>query len=190
MHLALPLLPNKSQIEEFFGRLRAMLIGLFEALVLILAMISIFIVAWQHAAAMLGPTPDHAKPEVTPADRSDQEGHREREPSAIHAAIGGAVYGKPDSVADSAVDGDGRTTNTAVKWLVTPALGAVSSAGLYTAPATLNSRGMFLKRHATDDCGEPGERYHRGNEFSIAHGFRLLSAYDRSVTTLLWPSEY
>ena len=139
---------------------------------------------------MLGPTPDHAKPEVTPADRSDQEGHREREPSAIHAAIGGAVYGKPDSVADSAVDGDGRTTNTAVKWLVTPALGAVSSAGLYTAPATLNSRGMFLKRHATDDCGEPGERYHRGNEFSIAHGFRLLSAYDRSVTTLLWPSEY
>ena len=62
----------------------------------------------------------------------------------------------------------------------------------------------FLTRHVTGDWGELDEEDRRENEFSVAHGFRLLSAYalstgtkiwiiteaDRSATTLLLPSEY
>jgi hypothetical protein len=70
-----------------------------------------------------------------------------------------------------------------------------------------------IRRHASGDWGElPAEDW-RENELSIERGFRLLSSYplpeaitrtldapndrlwviteaDRSVTTLLWPSEY
>ena len=76
------------------------------------------------------------------------------------------------------------------------ALGALQEAG--ENPAT------FLKRHITGDWGELDEDDQRENEFSVTHGFRLLSAYklssgatiwliteaDRSATTLLLPSEY
>jgi hypothetical protein len=62
----------------------------------------------------------------------------------------------------------------------------------------------FLARHASGDWGELDEEDKRENELSLAHGFRLLSAYrlrtdeklwiiteaDRSVTTLLLPEEY
>ena len=62
----------------------------------------------------------------------------------------------------------------------------------------------FLKRHVTGDWGEVDEHDRQENEFSVAHGFRLLSAYtvtngtklwiiteaDRSATTILLPSEY
>ena len=62
----------------------------------------------------------------------------------------------------------------------------------------------FLRRHLTGDWGEVDEEDCRENEFSVAQGFRLLSAYtlsngtklwiiteaDRSATTLLLPSEY
>jgi hypothetical protein len=62
----------------------------------------------------------------------------------------------------------------------------------------------FLCRHQTGDWGEVCDEDKRENEFSIANGFRILSAYrtsagvklwviteaDRSVTTLLLPSEY
>lgn len=62
----------------------------------------------------------------------------------------------------------------------------------------------FLRRHQTGDWGEVCDADKRENEFSIANGFRILSAYrtsggtklwviteaDRSVTTLLLPSEY
>lgn len=62
----------------------------------------------------------------------------------------------------------------------------------------------FLRRHQTGDWGEVCEADKRENEFSIANGLRILSAYrtsedvklwviteaDRSVTTLLLPSEY
>jgi hypothetical protein len=62
----------------------------------------------------------------------------------------------------------------------------------------------LLARHVTADWGELDEHDRRENEFSIEHGFRILSAYtlstgtriwiiteaDRSVTTLLLPSEY
>ena len=66
------------------------------------------------------------------------------------------------------------------------------------------SPGTLLKRHGTGDWGEVDEHDRQENEFSVAHGFRLLSAYtvtngtklwiiteaDRSATTILLPSEY
>jgi hypothetical protein len=62
----------------------------------------------------------------------------------------------------------------------------------------------FLARHVTGDWGDLDEHDRRENEFSVEHGFRILSAYtlstgtriwiiteaDRSATTLLLPSEY
>src|SRR3954467_12422463 len=62
----------------------------------------------------------------------------------------------------------------------------------------------LLNRHATGDWGELDEHDRLENERSLAEGYRLLSTYilstgvkiwiitgaDRSVTTLLLPSEY
>jgi len=62
----------------------------------------------------------------------------------------------------------------------------------------------FIARHVTGDWGDLEEEDRQENEFSVANGFRLLSAYtlstgqrvwiiteaDRSVTTMLLPSEY
>lgn len=62
----------------------------------------------------------------------------------------------------------------------------------------------FLSRHQAGDWGELSEDDRRENEFSLQHGYRLLSAYhtskgeklwiiteaDRSATTILLPSEY
>lgn len=62
----------------------------------------------------------------------------------------------------------------------------------------------FLNRHLRGDWGELGEEDKAENAFSVRNGFRILSAYttsagdkiwiitehDRSVTTLLLPSEY
>ena len=62
----------------------------------------------------------------------------------------------------------------------------------------------FLARHASGDWGELEPTDVAENEYSIAHGFRLLSSYqtnageklrviteaDRSATTLLLPEEY
>lgn len=61
----------------------------------------------------------------------------------------------------------------------------------------------LLSRHVCGDWGDLGAEDKQENEFSLAHGFRLLSAYrcgdekvwiiterDRSVTTILLPSEY
>ncbi len=62
----------------------------------------------------------------------------------------------------------------------------------------------FLSRHQRGDWGELDPQDRQENEFSLQHGFRLLSAYrtnkgvqlwviteaDRSVTTLLLPKEY
>jgi hypothetical protein len=61
-----------------------------------------------------------------------------------------------------------------------------------------------LRRHLSGDWGELDEHDRRENELSLQKGFRLLSAYtssggtrfwiiteaDRSVTTVLLPSEY
>ncbi len=66
------------------------------------------------------------------------------------------------------------------------------------------SPGTFIKRHVTGDWGELDEHDRKENEFSVEHGFRLLSSYslkngtkiwiiteaDRSSTTLLLPEEY
>ena len=62
----------------------------------------------------------------------------------------------------------------------------------------------FLMRHLTGDWGELPEEDKRENEWAVQHGSRIFSAYfttqqvklwvitenDRSVTTLLLPSEY
>ena len=62
----------------------------------------------------------------------------------------------------------------------------------------------FLQRHWQGDWGEVGQEDWQENELSLVNGFRLLSAYitnngtklwilteaDRSVTTILLPSEY
>ena len=62
----------------------------------------------------------------------------------------------------------------------------------------------FLRRHASGDWGEVDAEDAKENELSVVQGFRILSAYrtskgvrlwiiteaDRSVTTLLLPSDY
>jgi hypothetical protein len=62
----------------------------------------------------------------------------------------------------------------------------------------------FLDRHVNGDWGEVAEEDKKENEFSVQHGFRILSAYttsagdriwllteaDRSTTTFLLPEEY
>jgi len=64
--------------------------------------------------------------------------------------------------------------------------------------------GEFLTRHVNREWGDVPDEDRRENEYSLEHGFRLLSAYktnagdrlwiiteaDRSVTTLLLPEEY
>jgi hypothetical protein len=66
------------------------------------------------------------------------------------------------------------------------------------------SPSKFLSRHLRGDWGELCQEDKAENELSLKHGFRLLSSYpitdndtlwiiteaDRSVTTLLLPSEY
>ena len=62
----------------------------------------------------------------------------------------------------------------------------------------------FVSRHASGDWGDLSDDDRKENEFSLFHGFRLLSSYrlrsgtkiwiiteaDRSSTTLLLPEEY
>ena len=62
----------------------------------------------------------------------------------------------------------------------------------------------FIRRHANGDWGEIDDEDKAENEFSVQKGFRILSAYttsageriwviteaDRSMTTILLPSEY
>jgi hypothetical protein len=62
----------------------------------------------------------------------------------------------------------------------------------------------LLYRHATGDWGNLDDEDKRENEFSVEHGFRILSSYkletgvkiwliteaDRSATTFLLPEEY
>ncbi len=62
----------------------------------------------------------------------------------------------------------------------------------------------FIARHARGDWGEVDEADWKENDFSVANGYRILSAYcsrrgekvwviteaDRSATTVLLPEEY
>ena len=64
--------------------------------------------------------------------------------------------------------------------------------------------GEFLTRHVHREWGDLDEEDRKENEYSLEHGFRLLSAYrtnagdrlwiitesDRSTTTILLPEEY
>ena len=64
--------------------------------------------------------------------------------------------------------------------------------------------GEFLTRHVNREWGDLSDEDQKGNDYSLEHGFRLLSSYrtnagdkvwiitesDRSVTTLLLPEEY
>ena len=64
--------------------------------------------------------------------------------------------------------------------------------------------GEFLTRHVHREWGDLDEEDRKENEYSLEHGFRLLSAYrtnagdrlwiitesDRSATTILLPEEY
>ena len=62
---------------------------------------------------------------------------------------------------------------------------------------------MYLNRHLSGDWGDLDDEDKAENDFSIEHGFRILSSYntpegrlwiiteaDRSVTTFLLPDEY
>ena len=76
------------------------------------------------------------------------------------------------------------------------ALAALQKAG--------QSPAEFLSLHVRGQWGDISEEDRRENEYSLQHGFRSLSSYrtnanetiwlvtesDRSVTTLLLPSEY
>jgi hypothetical protein len=76
------------------------------------------------------------------------------------------------------------------------AIDLIRSAGEDLLPA-------LLERHRSGDWGDVPEEDARENEFSVRHGFRIVSSYrvagerlwvitagDRSFTTLLLPSEY
>jgi hypothetical protein len=46
--------------------------------------------------------------------------------------------------------------------------------------------GTFLARHASGDWGDLSEEDRQENEFSLTHGFRLLSAYTLHDGTKIW----
>jgi len=58
------------------------------------------------------------------------------------------------------------------------ALGALEQAG--------ESPRLFVNRHVTGDWGELDEEDRRENEFSVVHGFRLLSAFNLANGTKIW----
>ena len=81
----------------------------------------------------------------------------------------------------------------------------VATPGAIDALARANQQPQdFLARHVAGDWGEVGREDQDENEYSLQHGFRLLSSYrtavgeklwliteaDRSATTLLLPDEY
>ena len=81
----------------------------------------------------------------------------------------------------------------------------VATPGALEALARANQQSeYFLDRHVSGDWGELSNEDKAENEYSLQHGFRILSSYktatgeklwliteaDRSVTTLLLPDEY
>jgi hypothetical protein len=81
----------------------------------------------------------------------------------------------------------------------------VATPGALTALQKAGQNAMeFLSRHVTGDWGDIPEEDRKENQYSLEHGFRLLSSYrtnadqvvwvitegSRSHTTLLLPDEY
>jgi hypothetical protein len=81
----------------------------------------------------------------------------------------------------------------------------VATPGALTALEKAGQNAMdFLSRHVTGDWGELSEEDRKENQYSLEHGFRLLSSYQTSAgdrvwvitergrthTTILLPSEY
>ena len=81
----------------------------------------------------------------------------------------------------------------------------VATPGALTALEKAGQNAMeFLSRHVTGDWGDIPEEDRKENQYSLEHGFRLLSSYrtnadqlvwvitegSRSHTTLLLPDEY
>ena len=72
------------------------------------------------------------------------------------------------------------------------------------AEALEESPDTFISRHESGDWGEVDAHDRQANEYAVAHGLRVLSAYrlgtgvkiwiiteaDRSSTTILLPEEY
>ncbi len=77
-------------------------------------------------------------------------------------------------------------------------------AALLAFERTSENMAAYLNRHSHGDWGDVDEQDRAENEYSLQHGLRLLSAYrlmdgtrvwiitesDRSVTTVLLPSDY
>ena len=81
----------------------------------------------------------------------------------------------------------------------------VATPGALDALARANqSPQEFLNRHVTGDWGELGDEDRAENNYSLKHGFRILSSYktaageklwliteaDRSATSVILPEEY
>ena len=79
----------------------------------------------------------------------------------------------------------------------------VMTRGVADAGYPLDEIISLIRRHVTGDFGEIDEEDRQENLLSIREGYRILSAYkingtklwviteaDRSVTTILYPSEY
>lgn len=58
-------LPSKSEIEDFFSRLRALLWGIFEVVLFVLTMAAVTIFAWKHIPASEMQPRIYAEPQAT-----------------------------------------------------------------------------------------------------------------------------
>jgi len=117
--------------------------------------------------------------------------------SAPLCAVPGKQKPNPSKGADMKYAIERRPLFPLGELVATPgALAALQKAG--------QSPAEFLSLHVRGQWGDISEEDRRENEYSLQHGFRLLSSYrtnanetiwlvtesDRSVTTLLLPSEY
>ena len=94
---------------------------------------------------------------------------------------------------------NGRPRRTFARGRIVMTLGAAAAFA-----ATGERPFLFLARHQQGDWGDVNPEDATENDFSVAHGFRILSAYalkdgtriwilteaDRSATTILLPDEY
>jgi len=124
----------------------------------------------------------------------------------IRQALRPLLTAPPAATLAMAWDGtSGYWVSTIVRPLKFPLGQLVMTRGAIEALAEAGQSPMeFIQRHQSGDWGEVTEEDQRENDFSVTHGFRILSAYrttrdvriwvlteaDRSATTLLLPEEY